>query len=408
MKKTLCILLLCSLLVGLAGCQSGGSSQTEPVTIPEIKDPTIALKTCYDGATVDICSQEIREYLDAQTEEAQIAALLRYSGFDASYQATTFDWDGDGSSSYTVYFADNVNFEDPITVKTTETLLTDYGSFVPGTTYYWKVEGDQAGSASVIDSFTVLDAPVRCIGTQTIRNTRDIGGWTTDDGHTVRYGLIYRCGRTNPDGGSYCNEEDVALFRNELGIVTEIDLRSSDTYGQTESVFGEDVTYLRTPLGGYSVIFPQFSQTEPVARSYDGRSPENLRMIFETLGQEESYPLVFHCNAGADRTGTLAFLIGGVLGVSFEDLTRDFELTSFSVTGARWRSDITEDKTFADYGIQLSDSDNYIGWNQMYEYLMENYATGDGSLKAAIENYLINTCNVDKEDIEFLRKMMIE
>ena len=408
MKKILCIVLLLSLLLTAAGCQGGENGQTEPTTIPQIKDPTIVLDTCYDGAEIDICSQEIREYLNAQTEEAQIAALLRYSGFNASYQAATFNWEGDGSSSYTVYFADNANFENPVTVQCTETLLSDYGSFIPGNTYYWKVEGDQEGSTSVVDWFTVLDAPVRCIGTQTIRNTRDIGGWATDDGHTVRYGLIYRCGRTNPDSGNYCCEEDVALFKNELGIVTEIDLRGGDTYGQSESVFGQDVTYVYSPLGSYAGIFPQFSQSEPIAKSYDGLSPDSLRLIFETLGQEESYPLVFHCNAGADRTGTLAFLIGAVLGVSFEDLTRDFELTSFSVTGARWRSDITEDKTFADYGMQLSDGDNFIGWNQMYDCLMEHYATGDGSLKAAVENYLINTCNVDQEDIEVLRKMMIE
>lgn len=404
MKKLLCSILLLGILLSASACRS---SEKQP-KIPVIENPTIQLTTCYAGGTVDICYPALRNYLNAQTEQDQIDALLQYSGSDLAYQATSFDWEGDGSAEYTVYFADNVNFENAVTAKTTGTVLEDFGSFIPGTTYYWKVEGDAEGSTSVIDHFTVLDSPVRFIGTESIINVRDIGGWKTEDGETVGYGMIYRCGRTNPGGDNTCSEEDVELFTQTLGVITEIDLRGSDAYGQNRSVFGEDITYLRAPLSGYATIVPQFSQSEPVAKGFDTRSPESIRLIFEVLGKEENYPLVFHCNAGADRTGTLAFLINGVLGVPYEDLTRDFELTSFAAGHIRWRSDITQDNTFAEYGIMLEDSSNYIAWDQMYRQMMEHYATKDGTLSSAIENYLVNACGVNPEDIAALRNIMLK
>lgn len=47
----------------------------------------------------------------------------------------------------------------------------------------------------------------------------------------------------------------------------------------------------------------------------------------------------FHCHGGSDRTGTLAFLIEALLGVSESDLSKDYELTSFvGFSGARRRN----------------------------------------------------------------------
>ena len=44
---------------------------------------------------------------------------------------------------------------------------------------------------------------------------------------------------------------------------------------------------------------------------------------------KEDRNIYFHCIGGADRTGTLAFLIEALLGVSENDLSKEYELTSF-------------------------------------------------------------------------------
>ena len=54
---------------------------------------------------------------------------------------------------------------------------------------------------------------------------------------------------------------------------------------------------------------------------------------------ENGNPIYVHCWGGADRTGASVMCIEGLLGVSEEDLMKDYELTSFSSYGTRRRSD---------------------------------------------------------------------
>ena len=49
----------------------------------------------------------------------------------------------------------------------------------------------------------------------------------------------------------------------------------------------------------------------------------------KTKKRSGDYSLYFHCRIGADRTGTLAYLLEGILGVSKENRYRDYELTVF-------------------------------------------------------------------------------
>ena len=54
---------------------------------------------------------------------------------------------------------------------------------------------------------------------------------------------------------------------------------------------------------------------------------KNMFLAFKNANNKHVY---FHCWGGADRTGTVGFLLGGLLGMSYTDLIIDFELTSFS------------------------------------------------------------------------------
>jgi len=40
-------------------------------------------------------------------------------------------------------------------------------------------------------------------------------------------------------------------------------------------------------------------------------------------------PVYFHCTYGADRTGTVAYLLEALLGVPYENRAEDFELSTF-------------------------------------------------------------------------------
>ena len=143
-------------------------------------------------------------------------------------------------------------------------------------------------------------------------NVRDLGGWACDGG-TVKYGLLIRGGRIAA--------ADRAVLVGQLGVQHEIDLRGkegrdpSDGDVATESPLGSDVWFtIADKAASYALT--------PVAtwQLY-------LRCVIDAVTHRE--PVYFHCTAGADRTGTLACVLEGLLGMSQSDIDKDYELTTF-------------------------------------------------------------------------------
>lgn len=177
------------------------------------------------------------------------------------------------------------------------------GKTVGGVTYYNEVPNVETpfSSENTAGTLKPLDR-LRWINSMT-NNFRDLGGWACDGG-TVKYGLLYRSGELNAS--------DADLVKNRLGISTELDLTGDGIPGAITGLRhvgtsdGSYAMYALTPVEAWKI---------------------NLRAVFDAAKYRE--PLVFHCAAGADRTGTLACVIEGILGVSQSDCDKDYELTSF-------------------------------------------------------------------------------
>ena len=407
-KKLKCFIITMatfSFVIGACGCDSF-ISENNPSDIGSEDKNDIVLDS-YNGGTIDLCPDGLRQYLELVSEDAQATFLYenRYNWMDE--QTPVFSWSDDGSEYYTVYFSDNAEFEDAVTLVSDDEEITDAGFFMPGKTYYWKVEGDSGFSEA--DIFLTLDMPIRIIEAEGVNNVRDIGGWKTGDGRTVKYGMLYRGGQLNGYAGmDAMTDKGKYVFDKILNIKSELDLRrpGKDDGGQSECWWNAEDNYLKVSLPQYSCILPEFEGSESGGSKFKPESLEAINNIFKFLSDENNYPIYFHCNAGADRTGTLAFLINGLLGVSYEDLTRDFETTSFTYYGSRWRSNII-DGQFDESGIMQDDESNYVAWGKMYSLLMENYANEGENLSLAIERYLIEVCEVDKDCIDAIKDIML-
>lgn len=164
---------------------------------------------------------------------------------------------------------------------------------------------------------------LRQINSTNARNIRDLGGWACDGG-TVKYGLIIR-------GGVPTAAEREVLV-NQLGIRSEFELRSKidadlKDNPPTASVLGDEVTYH---------IYDNYAWYSFSRRAL---CKEIIGDIFEAVENDE--PVYIHCHAGADRTGTIAFILEAILGMSQSDMDMDYELTTFYVGGknARCRND---------------------------------------------------------------------
>ena len=340
---------------------------------------------------VDLCSDVVRSYLNATTADKQYYWLSNYSGSGYDYQSLPLDWNFDGSSKYTAYISENADFSNAYVIETAF-LSIDNTMLVPGKTYYWKVMGTVSDKPLGGGKIHTKDAPVRWVTIDGAKNVRDMGGWKTSNGKTVKYGMLYR-------GQNIDNISDDGIKTiKQLGLKTELDLRYESQKNQKQGT-GMNYLFLKTEAQ-YDRIFDDY---------YADEVKTNYKKIFELLSDESNYPFYTHCSAGADRTGTFAFLTNGLLGVSYEDLTRDFELTSFSSSGKRWRGAGTGG-TFADNDlIMQEDNSNYVAWGKLYKRMMEYGAkNGCSTLPQSIEHYLVNYVGVPKSQIDSFKNIMLK
>lgn len=175
-------------------------------------------------------------------------------------------------------------------------------------------------SSGRVSSFGSVSASgnVRVIYGATLKNMRDIGGWTCDGG-TTRYGLLYRCSElTGSGGGQQMSTADKNMLQNLLGIRAELDMRETSEDGGTGS-FDSIVTYLHQAIGNYADAF-----------SSNNIGKFKIAAEFLMNNAIQGKPSVYHCVAGADRTGTITWILLGVLGVSQSDCDKEYEITNFS------------------------------------------------------------------------------
>lgn len=254
--------------------------------------------------------------------------------------------------------------------------------------YEWEVS---SGNESAIGRFRTADSAPRFLNVNKIVNTRDFGGRIGRNGRRVRQGLILRSGQFNGNAlreaytldellelyqagrfestfssrkakmqnavreqvklfangerklirhseryfvkkGSYApapltmDESARKFYRERMKVRTELDLRSKyEAYGQTASPLGPDVRYFHIPGAQYAELVTD-----------GGRAAfrEELKVALDPA----NYPLAVHCVVGADRTGSLLYVLGSLLGVSVDELWQDWEATHFWYPNAKVNS----------------------------------------------------------------------
>ena len=384
-----------------------------------------SLSSCNLNKIVDIRQIPVQKYFAAKNSKERFEIECQYCPGDYQQQDLSFiTWDPDLEYySYRVYFADNKEFNNPYIVYTTSTVV-EGGIFVPGKTYYYKViasdDYDIIRDKELDDSnypiikkgkFKVKDDIIRFVNIPGMFNTRDIGGYKAEHNKRIKYEMVYR-------GGYFLRIDDdgVDIMKNRLNIKTEIDLRVENdrpdkTYIGNVNSLDPNLNYVEAPITTCSYMFPQWNQTEPYRRSYFPLTQESLYKAFSCLSDESNYPVYLHCNAGADRTGTFAFLLEGLLGVEIDDLALDFEMTCFSAMGtSQWRGPIVDGERVM--GVAQDDTKNYVGFGLMYENMLKWYGVDNGakdnSLQAAIENYFTSFIGITDEQISSIKSILLE
>ena len=228
----------------------------------------------------------------------------------------------------TLYVSETEDYADAyeMTVPADTDSINVY-NLIPNKTYLWKVVYDNGGVMTVHQQGTFkTKGHVRMLKIDGIFNVRDLGGWTGLGGNPIKYGKIIRGSRLNVNNSStkIITAEGIAELR-KLGIKSELDMRNTsnapmaNSSDQRHSYLGDDIPIANID-NAYNSRISTFSDAP--------QSIMGVQQIIDWLKQDK--PVYLHCSVGADRTGTVAYLVGALCGMSEDALCRDFELTSFS------------------------------------------------------------------------------
>lgn len=252
----------------------------------------------------------------------------------------------------------------------------DFYNYKLNTTYSAHIEYGNYISKAI--SFITPNGFVRTINVEGVDNFRDLGGYGG-----IKQGLLYRSltfENNTITGAKYTEITSNGIKElHNLGIKSEIDVRKEDERGDKYGTIS-GINYVFKPLtyGGNNVM----TYKDNLA---------NLKDIFDYMANRNNYPMVFHCIRGTDRTGAIAIVLKGLLGVEEEFLKKDFIFSDFYNIGSPVRLE----------SIQHA--------NPAADKLMNSLKAAEGdTLQEKIYNFLQSKIGVSKENIDSIIDILKE
>jgi protein-tyrosine phosphatase len=173
-----------------------------------------------------------------------------------------------------------------------------------------------------------MTAPIeRRIRLQGSYNFRDIGGYASANGQTVRWKRLYRS-----DALHLLTPEDLEILQ-PLGVSTLLDLRSLaelELTGHSQLVSEQGAIHRHVPFVQDLDDHIDLTEFPPMSDLYIdmlNHGADALCNVFLALTESATYPAVVHCAAGKDRTGMTVALVLRTLNVSDDDIAVDYALT---------------------------------------------------------------------------------
>ena len=117
----------------------------------------------------------------------------------------------------------------------------------------------------------------------------------------------------------------------------------------------------------------------------DSWGKEEFAKVFRVFLDENNYPIDFHCIAGADRTGSVAYILCGLLGADEDRLASDWEITGF------WA-----------HGVDFCHEQRY---DKLVNGFKKNFPAD--TVRERLEKYVLSL-GFTEEDIAKFRRIMLE
>jgi protein-tyrosine phosphatase len=252
----------------------------------------------------------------------------------------------------------------------------------------------------------VADSAKRHVVLQGAANFRDLGGYTTTDGHHVKWGEIYRSADI-----SKLTDADLAVLKDRK-ITYDVDLRGHQESAQAPDKYNPGTDYILCPAGsdnmdwaksistlkgnqGDSLMLVYYSNTQYLAERYKPFFDKLLK-----LPPDNS--LVFHCSAGKDRTGIGAALLLYTLGVPYDTIVSDYLASNY------YRKDVNA--KLIDQMAKYMHTDTQVAASMASVRKEDLDATFNAITKqyGSVDNFLRTQIGLNDQKIAILKKKFLE
>lgn len=166
-------------------------------------------------------------------------------------------------------------------------------------------------------------------------NIRDIGGYKTRNGGTIKWQKLFRSALLSNIDLSDTEKMEA------LNICSICDFRTLDEQAESPDKWHglENIMKFPFPIGHGRVDKFKEAKAEDFQEgeghylykanhSYVTVHAHQFRAFFKILLDESNYPILFHCTAGKDRTGFATYLLLSLLGVDEKAILEDYLLTN--------------------------------------------------------------------------------
>jgi protein-tyrosine phosphatase len=256
---------------------------------------------------------------------------------------------------------------------------------------------------------------------QGVANFRDIGGYKTADGHTLRHGLLYRSAQLS----KMTPADQKAL--SGLGVRYVFDLRNDQERREQASNWGADAPKVMTPfrypedgrvtsntVGVASMTNKFLAPSTTVEEINEMLKQMYATMIIERAGEiggilhelsAEESPALIHCTGGKDRTGQTVAVLMTALGVPSEQVYAEYLKSNDSV--AAWYEDMKAKAQAAGQPFDLTFEMFQARSGASRTWLEQSFASID-SHYGSFENYTRDGLKLTPSDLARLKTKYLQ
>lgn len=260
----------------------------------------------------------------------------------------------------------------------------------------------------------------KSIGLKSVKNARELGGYTTYDNKTVKHGLLLRTGHLGK-----LSDEDAKTLVDKYNLKEIIDFRTAEEIGPAKDREIDGVNYTKVQLIDESVGLADKTETITGDHTADTMiayyktfgdiydmysnmvrlelSQKGFRKFFDILLANDG-TTVFHCSTGKDRTGIAAAFILSVLGVDKETILNDYEASLvFYKTAMDNAAHILQEK-----GFSIEDINGICGLIGVRRDALKKVFDIIDNEYNGLSNYIHNQIGLTDEEINTLRAKYLE